>query len=375
MKRRNGHEEAKERATALAAGKKAAAGASPGRQAESANKGLFPNLADRLYSDVEPGVYSELAAYTLAVASSWAYSNPANLVEAMDYIGFENRPNPHFKTKVASKTVRNGALLVETTTTFLQSGKVAILCFRGTEPTNILEWLSNMSFEPERFYSSGTVHSGFYLSLKPLLPFIQNGLEAALKGCFVRPSHTMRPGLLTRAACDAPEKGLQKLEALYITGHSLGAALAALTAAMIFTNSKYAGIRDKVRGVYTFGQPLIGDKVFCDTCQDLFGERTFRHVYERDVVPELPPRLYGNFYTFGHEYVSTPEGWTRRERTPGQEVRQAGTLLGSVIPALLAWYVGKVPFLRSKITLPVSIADHEPVRYIACSRISLPFYG
>jgi hypothetical protein len=42
---------------------------------------------------------------------------------------------------------------------------------------------------------------------------------------------------------------------LYIAGHSLGAAMAVLMAVMLVTDPAYAGIVEKLRAVYAFGQP------------------------------------------------------------------------------------------------------------------------
>ncbi|WP_437327545.1 lipase family protein [Sorangium sp. So ce381] len=75
-----------------------------------------------------------------------------------------------------------------------------------------------------------------------------------------------------------------KLEALFITGHSLGAAMAAHIAARLFTDSKYGEIRQRPRGVYTFGQPMIGDAGFAARAEELFGDRLFRFVYSNDIV-------------------------------------------------------------------------------------------
>lgn len=193
-------------------------------------------------------------------------------------------------------------------------------------------------------------------------PFIQSGLEAAMKGHLVPGDSPVAPELIPRCQ---PEK----MEALYITGHSLGAALAVLAAAMLHVSPRYACIREKLRGVYTFGQPLMGDQEFSDACDARFGELVFRHVYGHDIVTHLPPRLYGAFRTFGQGYVSTPDGWTHRTGTPTQTY----TLVASAILGAFAWYAKQVPLLRS-LRLPLSIADHSPANYVRCSRLSVPLH-
>jgi predicted lipase len=66
---------------------------------------------------------------------------------------------------------------------------------------------------------------------------------------------------------------------LWITGHSLGAALATLA----------AGRYHNVQGVYTFGSPRVGDADF----RRHFSVRTYRVVHNNDIVTGVPlPGLY-----------------------------------------------------------------------------------
>lgn len=73
---------------------------------------------------------------------------------------------------------------------------------------------------------------------------------------------------------------------LYITGHSLGGALAALCATDISTNTK-----SKNPSVYTYASPRVGNQAFAS----LFNRRTGPHyrIYNtNDLVPLLPPFIY-----------------------------------------------------------------------------------
>ncbi|MDF2652899.1 MAG: lipase class 3 [Paenibacillus sp.] len=73
---------------------------------------------------------------------------------------------------------------------------------------------------------------------------------------------------------------------LYITGHSLGGALAALCATDISTNTKF-----KNPSVYTYASPRVGNQAFAS----LFNLRTGPHyrIYNtNDFVPLLPPFIY-----------------------------------------------------------------------------------
>jgi len=63
---------------------------------------------------------------------------------------------------------------------------------------------------------------------------------------------------------------------IWMTGHSLGAALATLCA------QRYGS----AQGVYTFGSPRVGNAVF----KESFAGKLFRFVNNEDIVPRLPPR-------------------------------------------------------------------------------------
>jgi hypothetical protein len=93
------------------------------------------------------------------------------------------------------------------------------------------------------------VHRGFLAALDGVWPAVEAQLEALQSE---RPSRTF-----------------------WFTGHSLGAALATL-AAQRFQN---------VRGLYTFGSPLVGDRLFAA------GLRipAFRFVHNNDLVARVPP--------------------------------------------------------------------------------------
>jgi len=79
-------------------------------------------------------------------------------------------------------------------------------------------------------------------------------------------------------------------QSLWITGHSLGGALA-LMAAAAFTFEK----RLPFNGLYTFGQPRVGDPTFCGNCDTHFGDQYFRFVNNEDIVTRIPPRIFPHF--------------------------------------------------------------------------------
>ena len=70
---------------------------------------------------------------------------------------------------------------------------------------------------------------------------------------------------------------------LWITGHSLGGALATLAAPWLCARGAAVG------GVYTFGAPMVGGPRLAQLFEGLPIRNFHRYVYEGDAVPRLPP--------------------------------------------------------------------------------------
>jgi hypothetical protein len=231
--------------------------------------------------------------------------------------------------------VRNEALFVDSTAYFLldASQSVGILCYRGTEPTNVINWLTNATTSQVPFFSprvdGARVHEGFYRNLLATWPGVLSLLRAAQR----------------------------TLKALYITGHSLGGAMAVLAGA-ILSDSKYKGL---LRGVYTYGQPMIGNAVFADQYHGDLGTRLYRHVHNRDIVPRFPPWTAGCFVHLGHEYRATRD--SRWALSSSDISRQAVCAAIPMVLGLSAWVFQQLSLTRG-IALCYSWDDHQPVYYL-----------
>jgi hypothetical protein len=110
---------------------------------------------------------------------------------------------------------------------------------------------------------------------------------------------------------------------------------------------------------------MIGSRAFARACAaiTLGGEpfltgRLFRYIYDRDVVPHLPPRESGDFAHFGEELQFRAGEW-RRCRQPTEQISLPG--LGI---APLAMLTRQIRALRS-LPLPHSLDDHLPQHYIS----------
>ena len=74
--------------------------------------------------------------------------------------------------------------------------------------------------------------------------------------------------------------------AFVLTGHASlgGGALAVLAAALLHFRD-----RQRIAGVFTYGQPRLGDPAFSTAFDQALGAVTFRYVNDLDVVPHVPP--------------------------------------------------------------------------------------
>ncbi|ETN86882.1 triacylglycerol lipase [Necator americanus] len=79
---------------------------------------------------------------------------------------------------------------------------------------------------------------------------------------------------------------------LWITGHSLGGAMASLAASYISYNKIFAANKIKL---VTFGQPRTGDKAFAASVEKDV-PYTFRITHAHDMVPHLPSENVQGYY-------------------------------------------------------------------------------
>ncbi|WP_159396851.1 lipase family protein [Sorangium cellulosum] len=288
-------------------------------------------------------------------------------------------------------STRNDALFFDTSAVLVQSPgrKLTILSFRGTQPQNAINWLTGVSARAEYFPAGGKVHGGFQRGLRSTWPVLQELLLAALNArpiCdalahsrekYLSPCGAAKPeapvSMVPAPITDAIPEEKELLPSLYITGHSLGGALAVLAAALLYAQAD-AGVfgRDRrqvrswIRGVYTYGQPMVGDAAFASMNGDL-GKKLFRHVYRRDIVPRLPPRIMGDFMHFGQQYDSSEASWM-----PGtRPARQAISLGLSNLVGVLSWFTQDVVPLQW-VRLPFSWGDHSPLNYMRTSLEAAP---
>jgi len=324
----------------------------PNRLVGAACSDPFPihsGLADTLAAAHlrSPDARDATVAHVLGTCAGYAYADTGVVSAIMTRLGL-----PRHACVQVAQTV--DAMLIFSTAYLFQSecGRVVIVCFRGTEPRQLGNWLGDADVGREPTYLSlddgaqkVRVHAGFHRNVRATWWAVLEELKAAVQG---------------RSLANLAAGVERPLEALYLTGHSLGGAMAALFALMLCGNSAHRSIADRLRAVYTFGQPMAiaGPQ---PAAVERLGSKVFRHVVPRDPVAALPPATYGTFQHFGREYRLAAGGWQHSETA----VEQMASL--RAIPrAFLAFFAGE----RLRRPSPYSVAHHAPDYYIAALRPS-----
>jgi triacylglycerol lipase len=152
----------------------------------------------------------------------------------------------------------------------------AVLVFRGTKDAK--NWMTDLYATPAPYpwlFESGPevgqIHAGFGHVLRDAWQKVTTAVAA------------VPPSPKNTGVADLP---LQPT--LWISGHSLGGALAVLAGAA-FSMWEKAPIRS-VNGIYTFGQPRTGLYPFCGNYDHVLRSKTFRFVNNQDLVPRVPFR-------------------------------------------------------------------------------------
>ena len=142
----------------------------------------------------------------------------------------------------------------------IATGSYIVIAFRGSE-LSIEDWKTNAdAFKNSwvRCTGVGRVHGGF-----------ENGLTSIWQELY---SNLLRLR--------------NNNQSIWITGHSQGGALAVLAASKLYHQNR--ALSKAVYGIYTFGQPRIGNPVFAKSFDRNWSRKCFRVVNHNDIVTRLP---------------------------------------------------------------------------------------
>ena len=304
---------------------------------------VYEDLVERLLAGhaTRDGGRNATVAHVLGTCSGYAYGDIETMSGIISRLGF-------VAGHCVGITQIVDAMLIFSTAYLIQSrcGRVVILCYRGTEPTNLGNWLGDADVGSESITLGDQVvgvHSGFYRNVRATRDSVIRELTLALEG---------------RSLADPEARTDHPLEALYVTGHSLGGAMALLFSLGIAGTVEHQPIADRLRAVYTFGQPLTVGEPLPRIAHEV-GSKLFRHVIPRDIVPTLPPASWGHFAHFGHEYRHESGEW-RQSATPVAQLPN----LREIPRSLLSFFAT----VKRRDSARYSMAEHGPHNYIAALR-------
>lgn len=216
-----------------------------------------------------------------------------------------------------------------------QRDGATIVAFAGTDPLILKNWVSD-------FYlgrSKADAHQGF----EDAAAAVWNDVQAALTAA---------------SAAGSP---------IFITGHSLGAALAVVTADRARREIGIARAQ-----VYLYGCPRVGHLDFATEYNATLGPTTYRLVHGHDIVPTVPPPLL-KFHHVGRYLACDPgtkfiASQLTADCSSDQPLPTVGGFAG-LVQQLQNLVVGISPSKRmdvigqlSQLLLP-GIGDHLPDRY------------
>ena len=224
--------------------------------------------------------------------------------------------------------------LTDTRGVIARKGRATIVAFAGTDPLHFLNWLNDFTLGKP----ASPVHAGFRKAAAAVWADVKATMIAVL-------------------ADNSP---------IFITGHSLGAAIAVNIA-------DFARVELQLKNaqIYLYGCPRTGKADFVTPYNDTFGQTTYRLVNGTDIVPTVPPPqldfLHVGRYLACERAAKFEAGGLTGSFGSNDPRADAGLLQQTV-----SLFRGRslntrsdlIGFLSS-VVIPPGIGDHLPDRYCA----------
>jgi triacylglycerol lipase len=240
-------------------------------------------LSPLLNLPLRRAAYSDRTSWYMARCSQLAYTH------------FEDGQEPQLRSDLKELDLQfvRGFAQNKTCAFLACNDRFAVLAFRGTEQ-NKQNILSDIDIRFHRDKSGAKTATGFSQAYALVAKEIADAID------------TLDPGL-----------------PLYITGHSLGGALAAIASTRIRPS-------DRIAACYTYGCPRVGNAEFVD---ELWKVPVYRQVHSSDIVPRAP---------FGFGYLQAGDlRYIKRSGTLVEDPNSIGYFL-SFFASFLTLLIGRM---------------------------------
>ncbi|GAB2256383.1 hypothetical protein Droror1_Dr00010161 [Drosera rotundifolia] len=158
-----------------------------------------------------------------------------------------------------------------------------VVSFKGTAPFDADDWATDINMSWYELQGVGKIHAGFMRAL---------GLQRRKGWPKEVDMGTDQPKFAYYTIREKLRTIMQenKNARFVLTGHSLGGALAILFVTVLILHEEDK-LLERLEGVYTFGQPRVGDRLFGEFMEAKLWDHDvghFRYVYCNDMVPRMP---------------------------------------------------------------------------------------
>lgn len=214
------------------------------------------------FADISKGLkdFDVRTALSLAKASQLIYQDLSYVAEIAQRWGIDVKNSFRY----INSSVRDTQAFLFKTDDYI------VVAFRGSQ--EIKDWQTNFSTRLKKFALT-TQMEALEEDITPPRGQVHRGFQSAwdsVERSIVRQIQQWNEGRTVQFP-------------LLLTGHSLGGALATVAAASLVKR------KFPIQGLYTFGQPRVGDWIFASEINMALKGRVFRFVNNNDIVPHIPP--------------------------------------------------------------------------------------
>ncbi|HEY0412406.1 MAG TPA: lipase family protein [Allosphingosinicella sp.] len=271
------------------------------------------------YDATRKALYTPQAGDPVAdFSTAWPLEAVCAELSRLAYYHFEDKDGPRLDAILAKAGFSGHVRFLATERDAQAFGTTApdgsvFIAFRGTEAGKILDLVADAEARLVSLDDGRRVHEGFLATYRSLAEAIGKWPAAA---------HARR---------------------LVLTGHSLGAAMATVMAAL----------REEAVLV-TFGSPRVGDAAFV---QSFAGRTVERYVDCTDIVTSVPPGILDYGHLDGERYIDH-RGIVHPTRPAPDTVAEDHRIARFLYLKKYAWKVWRNVLVRE-------LADHAPINYVS----------